>query len=187
MARPGFKDGWTRVLPEPMERSTCVLAASLSLLFLFLAWRPLPSGIWDVHGVPALLLWGRYLGGWLPMLWAVTLIDADDLLGLRQVRAFRDLSDLPPLEFQTPALYRHIRHPGMSGFLVVFWTTPHMTVGHLLFAGGMSGYMLVGVKLEERDPVATFGDRYRRYRREIPMFLPRPWRPPWAGHEPDDD
>lgn len=187
MARPAFKDRWTRVIPESMERSTYVLAASLSLLILFVAWRPLPSVIWDVHGVPALLLWGINLGGWLLMLWAVTMIDADDLLGLRQVRAYRDQSDLPALEFQTPALYRHIRHPIMSGFLVAFWTTPHMTVGHLLFAGGMTVYILVGVKLEERDLVATFGDRYRNYRREIPLFIPRPWERAWAGHDPDHD
>lgn len=187
MARPWFKARWTRVVPESMERSTYVLAASLSLVVLFVGWRPLPGVLWDFDGFPALVLWGVYLGGWLLMFWAVNMIDADDLLGLRQVRAYRDDRELTPLEFQTPALYRYIRHPLMTGFLVAFWITPHMTVGHLLFAGGMTVYILVGVNLEERDLVATFGDRYRRYRRGVPMFVPRPWRAPWPENQPEDD
>lgn len=187
MARGWFKDRWTRVVPEPVERSTYVLAASLSLVVLFAGWRPLPGVVWDVNGVGALVLWGVYLGGWLLMLWAVYMIDADDLLGLRQVRAYRDGRELTPLEFQTPALYRYIRHPIMTGFLVAFWVTPHMTVGHLLFAGGSTVYVLVGVKLEERDLVAGFGDRYRDYRREVPMFVPRPWRTARPENEPEDD
>lgn len=187
MARSWFKARWTRVVPEPMERSTYVLAASLSLVVLFVGWRPLPGVIWKVDGVPALVLWGGYLGGWLLLFWAVYMIDADDLLGLRQVRAYRDSREVTPLKFQTPALYRYIRHPIMTGFLLAFWITPHMTVGHALFAGGMTVYILVGVHLEERDLVTTFGDRYRTYRRGVPMFVPRPWRPPWRGNEGEDD
>lgn len=186
MARPWFKKRWTQLVPEPMERSTYVLLASLALVVLMGGWRPLPGVVWDVSGVPALVLWGVYLGGWLLMLWAVNMIDADDLLGLRQVRAYRDNNELTPLDFQTPVLYRYIRHPIMTGFLVAFWVTPHMTVGHLLFAGGLTVYVLVGVKLEERDLLAAFGDRYRAYRREVPMFLPRPWRTAWTGTDSED-
>lgn len=176
MARPEFKSWWTRIVPEPMERSTYVLLASLSLILLMLLWRPLPDAVWTVEGVLAPTLWAVYLGGWILTLWAVNMIDADDLLGLRQVRAYRDNRELEPLDFQTPALYQYIRHPIMTGFLIAFWVTPHMTVGHLLFAGGATLYILVGVKLEERDMIAAFGDRYRDYRGEVPMFVPRPWR-----------
>lgn len=187
MARGWFKERWTRLVPEPMERSTYVLAASLALVVLFAGWRPLPATVWEVEGVLALALWGGYLGGWLLMFWAVNMIDADDLLGLRQVRAYREGRKPPPLEFQTPALYRYIRHPIMTGFLVAFWVTPHMTVGHLLFAGGMTVYILVGVKLEERTLVAAFGDAYQDYRREVPMFLPRPWRTAGSGADSEDE
>lgn len=186
MARSWFKERWTRVIPEPVERSTYVLAASLSLAVLFAGWRPLPGVVWDFDGVAARVLWGVFLGGWVLMLWGVYMIDADDLLGLRQVRAYRDERDLTPLEFQTPALYRYIRHPIMTGFLVAFWVTPHMTVGHLLFAGGTTVYILVGVTLEERDLVETFGDGYRNYRREVPMFVPRPWHSVWSGNKPEN-
>lgn len=176
MARSGFKSWWTRIVPEPIERSTYVLLASLSLIVLMVGWRPLPSVVWVVEGVLAPGIWAVYLGGWILMFWAVNMIDADDLMGLRQVRAYRDDRELEPLDFRTPALYRYIRHPIMMGFLVAFWVTPHMTMGHMLFAGGMTVYILVGVKLEERDLIAAFGDRYRDYRGEVPMFVPRPWR-----------
>ena len=176
MARPWFKERWTRVVPEPIERSTYVLFASLVLVVLMVAWRPVPDVAWAVEGPLALVLWAVYLGGWVLMFASTEMIDGDDLMGLRQVRAYRDGRELEPLDFQTPSLYRFVRNPIMVGFLVAFWVTPEMSVGHLLFAGGMTGYVLVGVRLEERDLVAAFGDRYRRYRRDVPMLVPRPWR-----------
>lgn len=176
MARPWFKDRWTKLVPEPIERSTYVLFAALSLVILMVGWRPLPEVIWTVEGWPAWLLWAGYLGGWVLMFASTELIDGDDLMGLRQVRAYRNDEPLEPIDFQTPSLYRYIRNPIVTGFVVAFWVTPHMTVGHLLFAGGMTAYILIGVKLEERDLTAAFGDRYRRYRDTIPAFIPRPWR-----------
>lgn len=187
MARQSFKDALTRVVPSRLERSTYVLLASLSFAILMVGWRPLPTVVWNVDGVPALGLWAVYMGGWLLNIWAVYMIDAEALLGLRQARAYRDGKEFTPPDFQTPALYRYIRHPIMTGFLVAFWVTPHMTVGHLLFAGGLTVYILIGVTLEERDLVAAFGDRYQAYRRRVPMFVPRPWRTPWSGTEPEED
>nr|WP_217493340.1 methanethiol S-methyltransferase [Haladaptatus sp. W1] len=176
MARPSFKERWTQFVPEPIERSTYVLFASLTLLLLMMFWRPLSGTIWNVEGVLALFLWVIYVGGWLLMFAAVKMIDGDDLLGLRQVRAYRDGRELKPLDFQTPALYRYVRHPIMTGFLVAFWVTPRMTSAHLLFAAGMTLYIFIGVTLEQRDLVAAFGDRYEQYQSRVPMFIPRPGR-----------
>lgn len=187
MARPTFKEWWTQYVPDLLERSTYVWLASLSLVVLMVGWRPLPTVVWDVDGVVALILWGIFAGGWLLNLWAVNMIDGDHLLGLRQARAYRDDTELTPLDFQTPALYRYVRHPIMTGFLIAFWVTPRMTVGHLLFAGGMTLYILIGVRLEERNLAAAFGDRYPEYRREVPMFLPRPWRTAWSGTQTDEE
>jgi protein-S-isoprenylcysteine O-methyltransferase Ste14 len=184
MARPSFKAQWTRFVPKPIERSTYVLFASFTFLLLIGGWRPLPTIVWHVEGVLALFLWAIYVGGWLLMFAAVQMIDGDDLLGLRQVRAYRDGRELTPLDFQTPALYRFIRHPIMTGFLIAFWVTPRMTWGHLVFAAGMTIYILVGVTLEQRDLVAAFGDQYKRYRSQVPMFIPRPGRS--VSSSPDD-
>lgn len=176
MARPWFKRRWTRLVPEPIERSTYVLLAALALVVLMWGWRPMPDVVWAVEGVPALVLWGLSLAGWAFMLAATEMIDGNRLMGIAQVRAYAGSRPLEPLDFQAPAAYRYVRHPIMVGFLVAFWVTPRMSVGHLLFAGGMTVYILLGVVLEERDLVAAYGDRYRSYRAAVPMFVPRPWR-----------
>lgn len=183
MARPWFKERWTRLVPDPVERSTYVLFASLALVVLMWGWRPLPDAVWRVDGALGLALWAVYLGGWLLMLAATEMIEGNDLLGLQQAWAFLREREPAPVDFQTPALYRYIRHPIMAGFLLAFWVTPQMSTGHLVFAGAMTGYILVGVTLEERDMVAAFGDQYRTYRTAVPRFVPRPWR---SVSSPDD-
>jgi protein-S-isoprenylcysteine O-methyltransferase Ste14 len=136
----------------------------------------MPDVIWTVEGAAAPVLWIIYLGGWVLMFVATNLIDGQALMGLRQVEAYWNDRRLDPLEFQTPSLYRSVRNPIMTGFLVAFWVTPRMTLGHLLFAIGSTSYILVGTKLEERDLLAAFGRRYREYRDDVPAFVPRPWR-----------
>ena len=114
--------------------------------------------------------------GWLLVLVSTFLIDHFDLFGVRQSwRAALGRGPAPSAPFVTRALYRIVRHPIMLGFLIAFWATPTMTVGHLLFAGVTTGYFLIAVKcLEERDLVAQFGETYRDYQRRVPMLLP--WR-----------
>jgi len=177
MARPAFKRWWTRFVPAPLERSTFVLASSLALILLFWQWRPLPLLIWNVEGDAARwALYGLSAVGWLLVLASTFLINHFDLFGLRQVWFYsqgrRPAFDAP---FVTRAFYRIVRHPIMLGFLIAFWATPTMSLGHLLFALMTTGYILVAVKfLEERDLVAQYGDTYRDYQRRVPMLLP--WR-----------
>jgi len=175
MARPSFKRWWTRFIPQPVERSTYVLASSVLLLLLFWQWRPIPAGVWDVQQpVVAALLWGAFGVGWLIVLISTFLIDHFDLFGLRQVYLHATGQPYTPPPFRTPALYRVVRHPIMLGFVIAFWATPTMTWGHLLFAGMTTAYILVGVTLEERDLRAAHGDDYEKYRQQVSMIVP--WR-----------
>lgn len=176
MARPEFKERWTRIVPEPIERSTYVLFTGLALALLFWGWQPMPGSIWQVDGLLEPVLWTVYAAGWLLVLAASAMIDMTDLFGLRQVWAYYRGDEPEPLGFQTPLAYRYIRHPLQAGFLVAFWATPEMTVGHLLFATTMTAYILVAVRLEERDLVADIGEQYEQYRSQVPRFLPLPGR-----------
>jgi protein-S-isoprenylcysteine O-methyltransferase Ste14 len=173
MARPAFKRWWTKLVPVACERSTYVLLSSLILLLLFWQWRPLPTPVWQVGGIAAWLLIGVSSLGWLVALGSTFMIDHFDLSGLRQAFvALRGAEALGP-SFRTPLLYRIVRHPLMLGLLLAFWATPEMTAGHLLFSIMTTAYILVGLQLEERDLIAEFGTTYQRYRRRVPMLLPR--------------
>jgi protein-S-isoprenylcysteine O-methyltransferase Ste14 len=173
MARPGFKRWWTRIVPVPIERSTYVLLSSLALILLFWQWRPLPQLLWHVDGAARWLLYALSAMGWLLVLAGTFVINHFDLFGLRQVWFFARGGVPKDEPFVTRAFYRIVRHPLMLGFLVAFWATPAMSVGHLLFALATTGYILIAVKfLEERDLVALYGDTYREYQRQVPMLLP---------------
>lgn len=174
MARPAFKRWWIKIVPEPLERSTFVLFASLVLSLLFWQWRPLPSKVWNLAGSAAGdVLWAGFFAGWGTVLLSTFLLSHFELFGLSQ--AFNHLAGKarPTPTFRTPLFYRWVRHPIYLGFLMAFWSAPVMTQGHLLFAVATTGYILIGINFEERDLVAQFGDRYRRYVAEVGMLAPR--------------
>jgi protein-S-isoprenylcysteine O-methyltransferase Ste14 len=177
MARPGCKRIWARVLPGSVERSTYVLLASLALALLFWQWRPLPAEVWAVPAGPVrLALWGGFWAGVALVLYSTFLISHADLFGLRQVWLRFRGQPYREREFRAGSLYGVVRHPLMLGFLLTFWATPRMTLGHLLFAGVMTGYILLGTALEERDLLRTLGPDYAAYRRRVPRLFPRLWR-----------
>lgn len=177
MARPAFKRRWTKIVPASVERSTYVLLSSLVLILLFWQWRPMPGVVWEVEGPLARnAVWVVFASGWLLVLVSTFLISHFDLFGLRQVWLRLREKPYRPLEFQLSFLYRFVRHPLLLGFLIAFWATPTMTVGHLLFAVATTGYILVGIQLEERDLVKAHGEAYEEYRESTPMLIPRPGR-----------
>lgn len=175
MARQGFKRAWTRLVPPLLERSTYVLMASLALLSVVEFWQPLPGTIWQVHN-PAgvVVLQVSFWFGWALLFTCTLLIDHTDLFGLKQSwKYFRNEKYSPPT-FRTPGPYRLVRHPLYLGFLIAFWSAPHMTSGRLFFAVMCTGYILVAIQLEERDLVTFHGESYRRYRKAVSMLVPLP-------------
>jgi len=175
MARPAFKRWSAKLLPAACQRSTYVLLSSLILLLLFWQWRPIPTVIWQTEGLAAGLLTSAHWLGWLIAFASTHMIDHFDLFGLRQAFVAWHGVEMPAQSFRTPLLYKLVRHPIMLGFLLAFWATPEMTIGHLLFALANTAYILVALQFEERDLIAVFGTAYQDYRRRVPMLLPRPF------------
>lgn len=188
MARPGFKRVWTKLVPWSIERSTYVLAATLVLMLLLWQWRPIAGVVWHVETpMLAYAIWAVCFAGWGLLLLSTFVIDHFDLFGLRQVWLnFRGRA-AEPIEFKTPGPYRMVRHPLYLGFLMGFWVIPEMTIGHLLFAAGMTAYILAGVYYEERDLTRHFGARYQAYREKVPMLIPLPLRPRGNSREVPED
>jgi protein-S-isoprenylcysteine O-methyltransferase Ste14 len=173
MARPWFKNAWTRIVPRPAERSTYVLFSSLALILLFWKWQPMGGSIWSVSDPSGrLVLLGLFAFGWALVLACTFLINHFDLFGLRQVWLAFSGRDYTPVGFTMPGPYRLVRHPLYVGWLFAFWMTPTMTIAHLVFAVATTTYILIAIQFEERDLVREHGAAYEEYRSRVPMLMP---------------
>ena len=181
MARPGFKTKWTKIISPSIERSTYVLISSMLLILLFWQWRPMTMIIWNLsEGTGGLAFAGLFWLGWLIVLLSTFMINHFDLFGMRQV-----LLNLQGKAYQHPAFtikgfYKMVRHPIMLGFIIAFWASSTMTLGHLVFAVATTAYILIALQLEERDLIAALGEAYRTYREQVPMLMP------WSKTKPKD-
>lgn len=176
MARPGFKKWWTQFVPPAIERSTYVLLSSLALILIYWQWRPMTDIVWQVQQETAVaFLYGVFILGWLIVLLSTFMINHFDLFGLKQVYEYLKRRDPQPIPFKTSFLYSIVRHPIMLGFIIGFWATPVMTLGHLIFSITTTIYILVAVKfLEERDLREIHGETYTSYQEKVPMLIPFP-------------
>ena len=177
MARPGFKNWWTQFVPKPVERSTYVLFSSLCLSALFYFWQPIGGTIWNItnttgSAILSVILYALCASGWLLVLGSTFWINHFDLFGLRQVWLYMRGKDYTQIKFAIPGGYKYVRHPLYFGLLLAFWSTPTMTVTHLVFAAITTVYILVGIQLEERDLVDIHGKAYVEYRHQVPMLVP---------------
>ncbi|WP_057702752.1 methanethiol S-methyltransferase [Pseudomonas paralactis] len=174
MARRSVKNAMAALIAPVAERSTYVLLSSLVLGVMFWLWQPIAYTVWEIEAAWAkALLSGLFWLGWVIVLLATFLISHFELFGLKQaIDHWRNTPQKAAI-FKTPLFYHLVRHPMYLGFLIAFWATPHMTAGHLLFALGMSVYLFMGARFEERDLVRLFGERYRRYQRDVGMIMPR--------------
>jgi methanethiol S-methyltransferase len=173
VARKIWKEKYMAWIPVPMQRSVYALLSVSVLVLLVWQWCPLPAIIWTAsYPVVRMMVYGVFVMGWSIMLIASYLIDHYELFGIRQVLFYAQEKEMFPQRFKAPVLYQYVRHPMMLGFLLGFWATPDMTMGHLLFASGMTIYILIGVYFEEKDLIRSFGRVYIRYRCLVPKIIP---------------
>jgi len=173
MARPGFKQALTKVVPAASERALYVLGSVIVLWAIFAFWQPMPSVVWSASSEWLVYaLWGLFFAGWGIVFIATWLLNHFELFGLQQ--AWSDFTGKPvdPPSFRDPLFYKLVRHPIYTGFLIAFWAIPTMTVGHFVFALGMTVYIVIGVRYEERDLLSALGPVYEDYRRRVGMVIP---------------
>lgn len=174
MARRSFKNVWKRLVPACVERSTYVLITNATLLLVYIHWEAIAFVVWNFeHPFVQLGLHSLHIASWILVLTSTALIHHADLFGLHQVRARWHGRPYFSPGFVTPGPYKIVRHPLYLGWILAFWTTSRMTAGQLLFATGMTAYVIVAILLEERDLMRDHGAKYRRYRARVPMLLPR--------------
>ena len=175
MARSGFRIWCARIVPRPVERSTYILISSALLILLYWQWRPMTAIVWEAgNPVAQRLTEVLFWLGWIIALHSTFLIDHAALFGLKQAYLYARGQEYPSPKFKMPELYQYVRHPIMMGLLVAFWSTPVMTLGHLVFALAMTAYIVIGVSLEEKDLTRLYGEAYAEYRRRVWMLLPLP-------------
>ncbi|MDH5518136.1 MAG: NnrU family protein [Gammaproteobacteria bacterium] len=171
MARPAFKRLWTQIIPEPAERSTYVLASTIILAAIVYYWQPLGGVIWQITD-PTLvaITYGLFTIGWAILFLATFQLNHFDLFGLRQVWLQFRGQPYTALPFKTPWLYRHMRHPLYVGLIIGLWAAPTMTIAHLVFALGCTGYVFIGTLLEEKDLLDALPE-YKKYQQTVPMYI----------------
>lgn len=173
MARPAFKSRFTKFVPEPLERSTFVLLASLCLMLMMWQWQPVGGIVWSVENQAIkIVLLTCYIAGWAIVFISTFLINHFDLFGLRQTWLYFRGKPYTQLPFRLPLFYKVVRHPLYLGFLIAFWSASTMTAAHLLFAGLTTLYILTAIQLEEKDLIKTFGKKYEHYKKNAPMLIP---------------
>lgn len=174
MARPAFKKWWTGIISPVIERSTYVLLSSLALLLIYWQWQPMLSVVWKVENkTGVLILQGVYFFGWLIVFLSTFMINHFDLFGLKQVFENFNNKESQPQSFIKSYFYNIVRHPIMLGFIIAFWSTPVMTLGHLIFSITTTLYIFIAVKfLEEKDLLKAHGKTYEDYQKKVPMIIP---------------
>lgn len=174
MARPAFKKWWTGIISPAIERSTFVLLSSLALLLIYWQWQPMTSVIWKAENqTAAMILNGVYWGGWLVLFLSTFMINHFHLFGLKQIFENLRKKESQPVQFKMNFFYKIVRHPIMLGFIIAFWATPLMTLGHLIFAITTTLYIIIAVKFfEEKDLRKIHGKEYEEYQKKVPMFIP---------------
>ncbi|KAJ9463027.1 hypothetical protein DIPPA_25629 [Diplonema papillatum] len=140
-------------------------------------WTPLRFVVWDLTGSPSLCAAMHMLAaaGVALQLFNGGNIDMLEFMGVRQLLPPVKPKPARPMHLSTTGLYGFVRHPLMTGFFLLVWATPHMTLGHLLFAAEATAF-IVGAVVYHEEPLleADFPPGvYAEYCREVPCrFVP---------------
>ena len=108
---------------------------------------------------------------------ATNQIDYLSSIGIRSIK--RKLKNKQPItqRFSVKGWYAHCRHPQYLFLAIVLWLGPVMTYTRPEFALLCSLYLIIGTYFEEKNLQQEFGEVYKLYKENVPMWIPRlkPW------------
>ena len=175
MARLTFKSRWTKIIPPATERSTYLLISGIIMALFCLYWQPVNGVIWQVDNqIGQIVLIAIYIIGWSIPVLASFMINHFELFGLQQVYFNLIKKPEPSPHFTERWFYKIVRHPIQLGTLIGIWSTPTMSMTHLLLSAPLTVYVLMSLKYEEKDLVTTLGKNYEDYQRRVRMIIPLP-------------
>lgn len=173
MAREKFKKWLANKVPIPLERSAFVLISCLMMFILLWQWQPMPAPVWTFE-TPILssLLVLLALCGWLFAFYSTFMLDHFQLFGLRQAYLYYNKKEVKPVSFKIRGPYRYVRYPILLGYIIAIWSTPKMTIGHLLFSIAMSVLIFSGIRLKDKEFRKREPKKFQAYKRRAHTVFP---------------
>jgi len=159
----------------PAYRLTFNIIAII-LLFLPLGFIYMAHGepLWQWHGVQSWIANGLALAALALYVWSLRFYDSSEFSGFRQLHnKVRTVEDQE--QFCLSPLHRYVRHPWYFLALILIWTR-EMDLPTLISAIMISGYFIVGSRLEENKLIVYHGERYQKYRQKVSALFPLPWK-----------
>ncbi len=177
----GTLRAWFRVrlssgIPRPFHPAVYAITSGAFLAGVVLLWQISPTTVWALHGPARLVPRALSVLAITGFVWGVRSLRVFDPFGRREISAYLRGRPLPPPHLTLRGPYLWVRHPLYLFMVALIWATPDLSLDRLCFNVLWTAWIVAGSLLEERDLVAVFGDRYRRYQETVPMLLP--WRGP---------
>jgi len=172
-ARTSFKRWWMKIISASIERATYLYMTTIMTVVLVVFWQPIPVTIWQVQSeLVVVVIYLAYIAVWIMMGAATFHFGHFNFFGLSQ--AWQNFRNTPPKSSNMTAryLYALVRHPISLGWMVAPLVMPHLTVGHLVFAGATFVYIMLATHFEEADLIEDLGASYQTYRDRVPAFIP---------------
>jgi methanethiol S-methyltransferase len=176
MVRRSFRSRLAAVVPARYDGAVYSIGSGIALTVAVVFWQPTSAPLFALTGLPRAILTACSLSAIGLFAISIYTLRTFDPFGTRPIRAHLRGEAAPTVPFVVAGPYRWVRHPLYSCILVLLWAKPSMRADQLLMAGLWTAWILVGAVLEERDLVAEFEEKYRRYQRYVPMLVP--WRGP---------
>lgn len=173
MVRKRFRQWLAKSVRTEFYSALYTIASGVMLLVLVAFWQKSAETIVASNGVVYWMFRGGYFLSIAGFVWGNTALGSFDSFGLTSIVSYVRGTRPKTLDFAVRGPYRWVRHPLYFCSLLMIWSCPVITADRLLFNLLFTIWMIIGMQMEERDLIASYGKAYLAYRQNVPMLLPR--------------